>query len=87
MWLVEAATNAIAEPADHLACEQVELVVIEVTCVYWRRARSYSRSAGLRHRLVSTPDARNVSGRPKTDEHDEIRLAKLADREMPAHRI
>ena len=36
VWPVGASTNAIVELADHLACQSVQLVVMEATSDYWR---------------------------------------------------
>ena len=82
VWPVGATTNAIAELADHLVCQQVELVVMEATCDYWRPFFYLLEARGLRCWLVNARDVKNVPGRPKTDKLDAIWLAKLAERGM-----
>jgi transposase len=82
VWPVGATTNAIAELADHLVCQQVELVVMEATCDYWRPFFYLLEARGLRVWLVNARDVKNVPGRPKTDRLDAIWLAKLAERGM-----
>jgi transposase len=82
VWPVGATTNAIAELADHLICQQVELVVMEATCDYWRPFFYLLEARGLRCWLVNARDVKNVPGRPKTDKLDAIWLAKLAERGM-----
>lgn len=82
VWPVGATTNAIEELADHLICRQVELVVMEATCDYWRPFFYLLEARGLRVWLVNARDVKNVPGRPKTDRLDAIWLAKLAERGM-----
>ena len=54
-WLVGATTAVIAELADHLVCQSVELVVMEATSDYWRpffyllEARGLSRRCSTEH--------------------------------------
>jgi transposase len=66
-WDVEASTNAIIELADHLACQQVELITVESTSDYWRIFFYLLEARGLTVQLVNARDAKNVPGRPKTD--------------------
>ncbi len=78
----KATTNAIAELGDHLACQGIELVVMEATSDYWRPFFYQLEARGLRVWLVNARDVKNVPGRPKTDKLDAIWLAKLAERGM-----
>ncbi|MBS2547766.1 IS110 family transposase [Catenulispora sp. NL8] len=79
---VKATTNAIAELADHLVCQSIELVVMEATSDYWGPFFYQLEARGLKVRLVNARDVKNVPGRPKTDKLDAIWLAKLAERGM-----
>lgn len=79
---VEADTRAILELGDHLVCQQVELVVMEATGVYWQSWFMLLEERGLRVWLVNPRDVKNVPGRPKTDKLDAIWLAELAERGM-----
>jgi len=81
-WPVGATTSAIAELADHLVCQSVELVVMEATSDYWRPFFYLLEARGLKVWLVNARDVKNVPGRPKTDKLDAIWLAKLAERGM-----
>lgn len=60
---VGATTNAIVERADHLACQGVELVVMEATSDYWRPFFYLLEAMGLTVWLVNARDVRNVPGR------------------------
>ncbi|WP_433509423.1 IS110 family transposase [Nonomuraea sp. CA-143628] len=82
VWDVEARTNAIIELADHLACQQVELITVESTSDYWRIFFYLLEARGLTVQLVNARDAKNVPGRPKTDNLDAVWLAKLTERGM-----
>jgi transposase len=79
---VGATSGAIAELADHLVCQGVELVVMEATGVYWKPFFFILEARGLRVWLVNARDVKNVPSRPKTDKLDAIWLAKLAERGM-----
>jgi len=81
-WPVASSTNAIAELADHLVCQGVQLVVMEATSDYWRPFFYLLEARGLICWLVNARDVKNVPGRPKTDKLDAIWLAKLAERGM-----
>src|SRR6266567_5279167 len=74
--------NAILELADHLVCQQVELVVMEATGSFWKPFFFVLEARGLRVWLVNARDVKNVPGRPKTDRLDAVWLAKLAERGM-----
>jgi len=79
---VAATTGAILELGDHLACQGIELVVMEATGVYWKPFFYLLEDRGLTCWLVNPRDVKNVPGRPKTDKLDAIWLAKLAERGM-----
>lgn len=81
-WPVRATMNAVLELADHLVCQQVELVVMEATGSFWKPFFFALEARGLRVWLVNARDVKNVPGRPKTDKLDAIWLAKLAERGM-----
>jgi transposase len=81
-FTVGSTSGAIAELADHLACQGIELVVMESTSDYWRPFFYLLEARGLRCWLVNARDVKNVPGRPKTDKLDAIWLAKLAERGM-----
>lgn len=81
-FTVGATSGAIADLADHLVCQEVELVVMESTSDYWRPYFYLLEARGLRCWLVNARDVKNVPGRPKTDKLDAIWLAKLAERGM-----
>lgn len=79
---VGATTAAIAELADHLVYQGVELVVMEATSVYWKPYFFLLEARGLSVWLVNARDVKNVPSRPKTDKLDAVWLAKLAERGM-----
>jgi transposase len=79
---VPARPHAVMDLAARLVADQVELVVMESTGVYWKLWFFLLEDAGLRVQLVNPRDVRNVPGRPKTDKLDAIWLAKLAERGM-----
>ena len=81
-WPVGTRTAAVAELADHLVCQGIELVVMEATSTYWKIFFYLLEARGLKVWLVNARDVRNVPGRPKTDKLDAIWLAKLAERGM-----
>lgn len=74
-FAVKATTNAIAELGDHLACQGIELVVMEATGNFWRPFYYLLEARGLRCWLVNPRDVKNVPGRPKTDKLDAVWLA------------
>jgi transposase len=81
-WAVSATTEDIIALGDHLVCQQVELVVMEATGVFWRPWFYLLEDRGLRVWLVNPRDVKNVPGRAKTDKLDAVWLAKLAERGM-----
>ena len=61
---VGSTSRAIAELADHLACQGIELVVMESTSDHRRPYFYLLEARGLRCWLVNARDVKNVPGRP-----------------------
>jgi hypothetical protein len=64
---VPATVPAIAELAAELTAAGVQMVSMEATSDYWRVWFAVLEEAGLAVQLVSSSQARNLPGRPKTD--------------------
>ena len=79
VWTVSATMNQVRELASELAAERVEKVTLESTSDYWRIWYYVLESAGLDVQLVSARQARQLSGRPKTDRLDAQWLARLTE--------
>jgi hypothetical protein len=75
IWTIQARRNAIAGLGRQLARDGIEVVTLESTSDYWRIWFFVLEAAGLVVQLVSPAQARQLSGRPKTD-----LLTELADR-------
>jgi transposase len=82
LWTVKATTRAVLELGDQLAREGIEKVTVESTSDYWRIFFYLLEGCGLNVQLVNARDAKNVPGRPKTDKHDAVWLAKLTEKGM-----
>lgn len=82
LWTVKATTGAVLELGDHLMREGIEKVTVESTSDYWRIFFYLLEGCGLDVQLVNARDAKNVPGRPKTDKHDAVWLAKLTEKGM-----
>lgn len=80
VWDVAATTVSVAELADHLAGEGIEVVTVESTSDYWRIFFYLLEARGLTVQLVNARDVKNVPGRPKTDKLDAVWLAKLTEK-------
>jgi transposase len=80
VWEVPAATGAVIELGDHLACQGIEKVTVEPASDYWRIWFYLLEAAGLDVQLVNAREARNMPGRPKTDRLDSVWLAKCTER-------
>jgi len=80
VWTVKATKRAIIELADHLRCQQIEIVTLESTSDYWRIWWVVLEAAGLKVQLVNARHVKNVPGRAKTDKKDAVWLAKLTER-------
>jgi transposase len=74
--------NAVAGLAGQLAAEGIEKVTLESTSDYWRIWYYVLEAAGLDVQLVSASQARQLSGRPKTDRLDAQWLARLTENGM-----
>jgi transposase len=82
VWTVTATVNAVTELADHLRCQQIQIVTLESTSDYWRIWWAVLEAAGLKVQLVNARAVKNVPGRAKTDKKDAVWLAKLTERGM-----
>jgi transposase len=76
---VPATVPAIAELAAELLAAGVQMVPVEATSDYWRIWFAGMEEAGLAVQLVSSSQARNLPGRPKTDKEDARRVARLTE--------
>jgi transposase len=76
---VPATAKAIVALAARLVADGVELVVMESTSDYWRIWFYLLEAAGLNVQLVSSSQARQLAGRPKTDRLDAQWIARLAE--------
>ena len=75
-------TSALLAMADWFRCWGVTRVVMESTSDYWKGAYYLLEADGFECWLVNARDVKNVPGRPKTDKHDAVWLAKVAERGM-----
>jgi transposase len=82
VWEVQATMNAVLALAARLAADGVEMVTLESTADYWRIWYYVLESAGLAVQLVTSSQARNLPGRPKTDRLDAMWLARLTEMGM-----
>jgi hypothetical protein len=80
---VPATVPAIGELAAELVALGVQMVSMEATSDYWRIWFVVLEEAGLAVQLVSSSQARNLPGRPKTDKED-ARRGRAADRDGDA---
>src|SRR5258708_657271 len=67
VWTVQATVPAVRGMAAQLAAEGIEKVTLESTSDYWRIWYYVLEAAGLGVQLVSASQARQLTGRPKTD--------------------
>ena len=90
---VDATTGAVLKLGESLLEQRVQMVTLESTSDYWRIFYYLLEACGLRVQLVNARDVKNVPGRPKSDKHDCVWLAKLTERGMlrpsfvPPHEI
>ena len=82
VWTVQATMNAVTGLAAQLAADGIEKVTLESTSDYWRIWFYLLEAAGLDVQLVSASQARQLSGRPKTDKLDAMWLARLTENGM-----
>ena len=79
---VPATVPAIGELAAELTALGVQMVSMEATSDYWRVWFVVLEEAGLAVQLVSSSQARNLPGRPKTDKEDARWIARLTEMGM-----
>ena len=79
VWTVRATVSAVTTLAAQLAELGIEKVTLESTSDYWRIWFYLLEAAGLDVQLVSASQARQLSGRPKTDKLDAMWLARLTE--------
>jgi transposase len=79
---VPATVPAITELAAELKAAGVQMVSMEATSDYWRVWFAVLEEAGLAVQLVSSSQARNLPGRPKTDKEDARWIARLTEMGM-----
>jgi transposase len=80
VWMVPATMNAVRALAAQLAGEGIQMVTLESTSDYWRIWFYVLEAAGLTVQLVNASQARQLSGRPKTDRLDAVWLARLTEK-------
>ncbi len=76
---VPATAREVLALAGRLLADGVQLVVMEATSDYWRIWFYLLEGAGLRVQLVNSRHARQLAGRPKTDQKDAQWIARLAE--------
>ena len=79
---VAATVPAIGELAAELKAAGVQMVSMEATSDYWRVWFAGLEEAGLAVQLVSSSQARNLPGRPKTGKEDARWIARLTEMGM-----
>jgi transposase len=79
---VDATTGEVLKLGRTLLGQDIEMVTVESTSDYWRIFYYLLEACGLRIQLVNARDVKNVPGRPKSDTHDCVWLAKLTERGM-----
>jgi transposase len=79
VWEVTATMAAVTGLGAQLVKDRVQMVTMEATSDYWRIWYYVLEGAGLAVQLVSPDQARNLRGRPKTDKHDAMWLARLTE--------
>ena len=77
VWTVKARMNTVRALGRQLAKDGIEIVTLESTSDYWRIWFFVLEACGLAVQLVSAARAKNLPGRPKTD--DAMRLARLTE--------
>jgi len=78
--MVPATLGAVRALAAQLAGQGIEKVTLESTSDYWRIWFYVLEEAGLDVQLVSASQAKQLSGRPKTDKLDAVWLARLTEK-------
>jgi transposase len=80
VWMVPATLGAVRALVAQLAGQGVEKVTLESTSDYWRIWFYLLEEAGMDVQLVAASQARQLSGRPKTDRLDAVWLARLTEK-------
>jgi transposase len=80
VWTVPATMGAVRALAAQLVQLGIEKVTLESTSDYWRIWYYLLEEAGLDVQLVTASQARQLSGRPKTDKLDAVWLARLTEK-------
>ena len=80
VWMVPATMGAVGMLAGPLAGLGIEKVTLESTSDYWRIWFYVLEAAGLDVQLVTASQARQLTGRPKTDRLDAMWLARLTEK-------
>lgn len=70
----------LLELADWLRCWQVAKVGMEATSDYWKPVYFLLEREGFECELYHASQVRALPGRPKTDKHDSVWLAKITER-------
>lgn len=82
VFAVDATTGEVLRLGETLLGQGIEMVTLESTSDYWRIFYYLLEAGGLSVQLVNARDVKNVPGRPKSDTHDCVWLAKLTERGM-----
>jgi transposase len=82
VFAVDATTGDILNLGESLLAQGIEMITLESTSDYWRIFYYLLEGCGLAVQLVNARDVKNVPGRPKSDKHDCVWLAKLTERGM-----
>ena len=72
VWMVPATMGAVAALAAQLKAQGIEKVTLESASDYWRIWFYVLEAAGLDVQLVTASQAKQLSGRPKTDQLTEL---------------
>jgi transposase len=79
VWTVKARMGTVRQLGRQLARDGIEIVTLESTSDYWRIWFFVLEACGLAVQLVTASQAKNLPGRPKTDELDAMWLARLTE--------
>jgi transposase len=82
VYPVDARTGEVLRLGETLLGQGIQMVTLESTSDYWRIFYYLLEACGLSVQLVNARDVKNVPGRPKSDTHDCVWLAKLTERGM-----
>ncbi|MGC1955441.1 MAG: IS110 family transposase [Gammaproteobacteria bacterium] len=82
VFAVEATTGEMLKLGESLLEQGIEMVTLESTSDYWRIFYYLLEACGVPVQLVNARDVKNLPGRPKSDKHDCVWLAKLTERGM-----